>query len=291
MNNNNLDLYDRLRTVPDSACREITSGELAGFTNITPQWRIETLTREFGPCGIGWYYDRPEYRFEKTDDGEVICFCSTNLYVRYNNEWSKPIPGEGGNKLVSKSNGVATANDECCKMAFTDALSTAAKMLGLAADVYYKEGRDGKYTERNGNGSNLFPMAEQPSALQPTAPVQPLPQQSAPQQPMPQQVCSACGAPISAKIEEFSQRRYGRCLCLDCQKTVQQPVPPIVDSAPISRADALRSVFPFGKYMNKMLSEVIAIDRKTIEFYANDKDGHYRRDYPEFWRACKAVLA
>lgn len=313
---NNLEIYNRLREVPSEACRPITSGDLAGLTNITPQWRIETLTREFGPCGIGWIYDPPVYRFEKTDAGEVICFCSINLYYKYEGEWSRAIPGEGGNKFVTKSNDGFTVNDECCKMALTDALSTAAKMIGLAADIYYKDGRDGKYTERNGSGADLFSLGNPPVRPQPEAPalttlpqnyasiVLNQPQNTAPiqhtmrDQPMPGQsivdqkaVCSACNVEISSKVAEFSQRRYGRKLCLNCQKTANQPAPTSVNAAPINRADALSRVFPFGKYANRTLGEVIAIDRKTIEVYANDKDGRYRRDWPDFWSACKAVLA
>lgn len=335
MNNENLEIYNRLRSVPEEACRPITSGELAGLTNITPQWRIETLTSEFGPCGIGWIYDPPQYRFEKTDSGEVICFCSTNLYFKYGGEWSRPIPGEGGNKFVTKTYDGYKVNDECCKMALTDALSTAAKMLGLAADIYYKDGRDGKYTEIPGDGTSPFSMPAQqgntngsvtpvqPASVQTMAPVAPAqnqypapiqqtqpvqqytnpPVQSPAQkqtitgqsktnpQPQPQHVCSGCGTAISDNIADFSQKKYSRKLCLVCQKSANQPAQPSVDSAPLNRSDALSRIFPVGKYMNKTLAEVIAIDRKTIEVYANDRDGRYRRDFPDFWRACKAVLA
>lgn len=30
-----------------------------------------------------------------------------------------------------------------------------------------------------------------------------------------------CGAKISAKVKQFSERRYGQSLCLDCQKAAQ----------------------------------------------------------------------
>lgn len=314
---NNLELYNRLREVPAEACKPITGGNLKGLTNITPQWRIEALTKEFGPCGIGWIFDPPAYRFEKTDAGEVICFCSTNLYVKIGEEWTRPIPGEGGNKFIAKTYNGLESNDECCKMALTDALSTAAKMLGLAADVYYREGRDSKYgnTGDGENGPELFgqpgptqpavpnqnpvaainqPQYQAPAALQQSLQNRTPAQNFAPQPtPQPQRVCAGCGAPISDRIADFSLKKYGRYLCLDCQNAEQaakQAAAPVVNAAPVNRNDALSQVFPFGKYANKTIAEVIAIDRKTIEYYAADSNARVRNQYPAFWMACNAAL-
>lgn len=33
------------------------------------------------------------------------------------------------------------------------------------------------------------------------------------------QICSDCGTKISIKVAEYSQNKYGRPLCMDCQKT------------------------------------------------------------------------
>ena len=48
----------------------------------------------------------------------------------------EPIVGVGGNHLVTKEKAGLRNNDECWKMAVTDALSVALKMLGVAADIY-----------------------------------------------------------------------------------------------------------------------------------------------------------
>jgi hypothetical protein len=61
-------------------------------------------------------------------------------------EWSKPIHGTGGNKVVSLEkkweNGEQTVSqyldDEAYKKAYTDAISVAAKALGIGADVYWE---------------------------------------------------------------------------------------------------------------------------------------------------------
>ena len=58
----NMDLYNRVRAVPKEAKSTIKGGRLKGMTDIKPIWRIERLTEEFGPCGIGWYYTIDDYQ-------------------------------------------------------------------------------------------------------------------------------------------------------------------------------------------------------------------------------------
>ena len=52
---NNLDIYEKVREVPENAQKKIIAGRIKGFTDINPMWRIKALTEQFGPCGIGWY--------------------------------------------------------------------------------------------------------------------------------------------------------------------------------------------------------------------------------------------
>ena len=79
-------------------------------------------------------------------------FCTVLLYVRIYGEWSEGIPGTGGNELISKSHSGLYSSDEGYKMALTDALSVAMKMLGVAADVY-SGFEDSKYAQSGGNTS------------------------------------------------------------------------------------------------------------------------------------------
>lgn len=145
----NLELYNKVRAVPEEAKKPITGGKLNGMTDIDPMWRIKVLTENFGMCGVGWYFEITESRSEYTElDGdvkEVVYIVKGNLYVKVNGEWSKPIYGIGGSKLVALEKGAPKANDECMKMAATDALSVACKNLGIGADVYWEKDRD-KYT-------------------------------------------------------------------------------------------------------------------------------------------------
>ena len=56
----NLELYNKVRSVPKEAQKPIQAGRLKGMTDINPMWRIKTLTEQFGACGKGWYFDITE---------------------------------------------------------------------------------------------------------------------------------------------------------------------------------------------------------------------------------------
>ena len=129
--------YNAVKTVPQSALKIIDFGKLKGKYDISPQWRWEILTEVYGICGIGWYFDivdTKEVLVEAT--GETMLYVKVNLYIKDGDEWSKPIPGYGGDFLIYKDKNGYHGNDEAFKMAVTDALGTAAKMIGVGADVY-----------------------------------------------------------------------------------------------------------------------------------------------------------
>ena len=137
----NLDLYNKVRSVPLEAQKEIKAGRLKGMTDINPQWRIKTLTEQFGVCGFGWYIETIREWLETGANNEITANVEIKLYIKQGDEWSKGIVGIGGSKFVTKeSNGLYTS-DECYKMAYTDAISVACKQLGFGADIYYAADR------------------------------------------------------------------------------------------------------------------------------------------------------
>ena len=136
----NMDLYEKVRAVPPEAQKTISAGRLKGFTDINPMWRIKTLTEQFGPCGIGWYYEVVDKWIEE-GAGEKAVFVDIALFVKVEGEWSKPIRGTGGSKLVAAEKSGARLSDECYKMATTDAISVACKQLGIGADIYFANDR------------------------------------------------------------------------------------------------------------------------------------------------------
>lgn len=127
-----------------------------GMTDINPMWRIKTLTEQFGPCGIGWYYI-PVKKWTETVNGETAAFVDIELYVKCGSEWSRPIYGTGGSMLAAKERGGIHVSDECYKMATTDAISVACKQLGIGADVYWEADRT-KYSDADSSGTNRSGM-------------------------------------------------------------------------------------------------------------------------------------
>lgn len=139
---NNLEFWNKVKQPPPQALRAIQAGRLKGKSDINPMWRYQAMTEMFGPCGIGWKFEVVKLWTEPANDGQTFAFAHVLLYVkeevpgRGSHVWSDPIPGIGGSLLLQKESSGIHANDEAFKMATTDALGTAMKMLGFAADVY-----------------------------------------------------------------------------------------------------------------------------------------------------------
>ena len=138
----NLRFYKAFGQTPKEAQKTIAAGKLKGMTDVNPMWRIKALTEKFGPQGIGWKLEIVNmWTTGNADSTEVVAWCHVNLCYREDNgEWSAPVPGIGGSKLLGKGVGDG-ANDEAYKMAFTDAISIACKGLGMCADIYFAKDR------------------------------------------------------------------------------------------------------------------------------------------------------
>ena len=131
----NMKVWNAVKQPPTEALKEIAGGRLKGKTDINPQWRYQVMTEQFGMCGVGWMYDVRVWN-EPTVFDQVFAFAEVNLYIKQGEEWSDPIPGIGGSMLVTKEKEGLHASDEGYKMAITDALSVAMKMLGVGANIY-----------------------------------------------------------------------------------------------------------------------------------------------------------
>jgi len=147
MEKQNLETYEKLRNVPKEAQKQFNNGKFSG-TDINPMWRIKKMTEVFGMCGIGWYVEVVNREMIKADNGEQSAFISVKLYIKdeKSGEWSKPIYGEGGNSYEKVTRNGISVSDEAFKMAYTDAISNATKMLGLGADIWFANDKT-KYTE------------------------------------------------------------------------------------------------------------------------------------------------
>ena len=136
-----MEIYNKLRTVPENAKKKIMGGRLNGMTDISPMWRIEKLTETFGPVGFGW---KTVIKNKEIIDGandEKIAIVDIELYVKLGETWSEAIQGTGGSSFVAKESKGLYTSDECFKMAYTDALSVACKALGMGADIYWGDSK------------------------------------------------------------------------------------------------------------------------------------------------------
>ena len=211
--NDNMKLYEAFRTVPEAAKKPISAGRLKGFTDINPMWRIKALTEVFGPCGIGWWYKITDKRMEGSGN-EIRAFVDIELYYKWNCEISQPVAGTGGASFLTMEKNGAYTSDECYKMALTDAISVAAKNLGVGADVYWEKDRD-KYTTVDP------PKLEKKEEVDP-----PRPEKKEEKVEIPAK-CESCGNTIMPQLYDgkkwsaeaiirSSKKKYGRALCWDC---------------------------------------------------------------------------
>ena len=211
---NNMELYEQFRSCPDEAKKVIQAGRLKGFTDINPMWRIKRLTEVFGPCGIGWWYKITDKQMEGTD-AEIRAFVDIELYYKWNGEVSQPVVGTGGASFLTEERSGAYMSDECYKMALTDAISVAAKDLGIGADVYFEKDRD-KYTPSE---ESTPPKKAAPAKVAP-------PQTKKTDEPI--LTCENCknmikpfidssGRTITpTRIARKSMDKFGKVLCVDC---------------------------------------------------------------------------
>lgn len=156
----NLEIYEKYRSVPKEAQKEIKGGRMSGKTDINPMWRLKALTECFGPCGIGWYYKPINKWIERFENGEAAAFVDIELFVKVNEEWSMPISGTGGSMFVTNEKNGPYVSDECYKMATTDAISVACKQLGIGADVYWGADKSKYDKNTDTNTPNTITQAE-----------------------------------------------------------------------------------------------------------------------------------
>ena len=150
----NLKLWNAVRRPPETALKTIKGGRLTGMTDISPMWRYQAITEQFGPCGIGWKYEIKRLWIEDGTEGQKVAFAEVNVFIMVTTEsstvrpmWSDPIPGIGGSMLVNKESSGLRTSDEAFKMAVTDALSVALKLLGFGADIYMGMWDGSKYKD------------------------------------------------------------------------------------------------------------------------------------------------
>lgn len=153
----NLRYWDQLgKTDPAHTKQFQRSGGFKG-TAIKPMWCNLRMTEFFGPCGIGWGPDKPEYQVIPVED-EVLVFCTVGLWYM-DGDTKAQVYGVGGDKVLVKQANGSRSSDEAFKAAYTDALGNAMKFIGVAADVHMGLFDDNKYVQEM---KNEFKNADAP---------------------------------------------------------------------------------------------------------------------------------
>lgn len=161
----NMRIYNQVKEVPDNAKKPFNNGRFKG-TDVNPMWRIKKLTELFGPAGIGWYIEVIRREIVPVEK-ELFAIVDINLYIKDGDggEWSKPIFGTGGNKLLAETKSGMSLSDEGFKMAYTDAISVACKALGIAADVYFERDKSSKYEQYHTEDDGAPPIPRDRTGL------------------------------------------------------------------------------------------------------------------------------
>lgn len=114
-------------------------------TAIKPIYAYQKMTEHFGPCGLGWGMDKPEFEVVEAA-GETLVFCTLPVWYALTENAQCYIFGVGGDKVTSKrKDGTVVADDEAFKKAYTDALTNALVKIGVSADVHMGMFEDNKY--------------------------------------------------------------------------------------------------------------------------------------------------
>jgi hypothetical protein len=259
-----MELYNKFRSCPKEAQKQIQAGRLKGKTDINPMWRLKMLTEAFGPCGFGWTLrivrmwieDGAEKR-QYNDCGELIgsnvektANVEIALRVNYKGEWSEDIPGIGGAMFVELESRGFNTEDEAYKKAYTDAISVACKALGIAADIYFANDPDSKYyTNTQGQTQPQSKPAQKP--------------QNAPQNTQKPQG----GTNTHPTPQNATQRAQS------APATADVPFPEVADSPSgggiVTFQEAIEFIMPSGTYTGEKLTDVYKKDLKYLRTLCN----------------------
>jgi hypothetical protein len=160
----NMKIWDALGKTDPAHTKQFTRAGGFRGTAIKPMWANLRMTEFFGPCGIGWGQEKPEFTTVEAA-GEILVYCTVCLWYLESDAMTNRVYGVGGDKVLSQIfmkdergqkipnptlGGYKTypqTDDEAFKKAYTDALSNAMKFIGVGADVHLGQFEDNKYVQ------------------------------------------------------------------------------------------------------------------------------------------------
>ena len=135
--NPNIALWDKVSRVPKEHLKPFNNGKFSG-TAIKPLWFTKTMTEHFGPCGTGWFIDKPEFQLVDAGESKLV-YCTLAVWVKD----GQRVYGIGGDFAVRNGKG----DDEGFKKAYTDALTNALVKFGVGADIHMGLWDGNKYVD------------------------------------------------------------------------------------------------------------------------------------------------
>ncbi len=154
---NNLELWDKVRRVPEEHLKGFKRGGGFSGTAIKPMWSIHKMTEVFGPCGQGWGIDKPDFQVVAAGN-ETLVFCTVRVW---HGSTGQPnfVYGVGGDKVLAVFSSGPKPDDEAFKKAYTDAVTNALKLIGVGADIHMGLWDGNKYVDE--------PKDDKPSTRKP----------------------------------------------------------------------------------------------------------------------------
>lgn len=81
-----LSLWEKVKQPPQWALKQIQAGRLKGKSDVSPVWRYQALTEQFGPCGLGWRYTIENLWTTPGTDNEIVAHARVSLYVKVDHD-------------------------------------------------------------------------------------------------------------------------------------------------------------------------------------------------------------
>jgi hypothetical protein len=125
----NMHIWNRVKDSDPKHLKKVSFGARS-FTSIDPHSQIETMTREYGPVGLGWGWHAVT-KVIHIGDGRMLYTAEVEVWTVDRANVFGPFPGS---RLLVSDKG--KPNEDAPKMAVTDGLTKALSHLGLNADVF-----------------------------------------------------------------------------------------------------------------------------------------------------------
>jgi hypothetical protein len=149
----NTEIWDRLCETDPGRTKEITGKNYRG-TSINPNYIYEKLTEVFGPCGEGWGFRIVNQGYESGTEDATLHWVQIEFFHSSNKEFT--IPAFGCTPFTGEYRSGPFMDEDAPKKSLTDALTKAAQLIGMSADIFGGQWNDSKYVdelkEKYGNG-------------------------------------------------------------------------------------------------------------------------------------------